>query len=487
MKQAKRMISLLAALCLCGCANAPEKTKTSMQAESSLTSQKTEVSNSEMFTQRDLDPSWDEKTAVKIQLNGKSATCSDSSVSIDGSTLTLKGEKTYVLSGSLEDGMVVIDAPETAKVQLVLQDATLSNSTGAAIYIRQADKVFVTLEGENTIKTGETMEAIDENNIDAAIFSKADLTFNGNGSINLEAKGGHAITGKDDVVFTGGTYQLTAASHGVDANDSIRIRNTNLTVDSQKDGLHCENTEDESKGFIYVESGTLDLKVQGDGLDSSGTTDILDGTFHIVSGEGAQTTTTNAQIGRGGPAVDTQSAPTPSEGNTNDMPKGGMSGENGRPQRPGEENDLSSGNSSGFAPNDQGGFDPGQRGVEAFDEPSGMTPPDQETLSSENTGTASTSMKGIKADQNLTISGGEFTLDTEDDGLHCASVLTINGGTFTISSGDDGLHSDEDLVVSNGQISIEQSYEGLEALHLTIEGGQIQIVASDDGLNAAGG
>ena len=247
--------------------------------------------DADMFTDRDYRTEYAEEDSVLIQLNGTSATASSDSVVISGSTITITEEATYILSGTLEDGMVIVDAPDTAKLQLVLNEASIHSETSAPLYIREADKVFVTLaEGsENTLSNGGTFTAIDENNIDAVIFSKQDLTLNGSGSLTVTSPGGHGIVSKDDLVLTGGTCTVSAASQGLDANDSIRVTgDTALTVTAGKDGFHAENDEDTSLGFVYISGGTLHIEAEGDGISAGAWMQIAEGSFQILAGGGSE-------------------------------------------------------------------------------------------------------------------------------------------------------------------------------------------------------
>ena len=216
----------------------------------------------DMFTERDSKSEYDASKAVTIQLNGTSATASSDSVQINGSTIIIKEEATYVISGSL-NGMLVVDAPDTAKLQLVLNGVDIASETSAALYILKADKVFLTLADgtTNTLANGGSFVAIDDNNIDGVLFSKQDLTLNGSGSLTVTSSAGHGIVCKDDLVITGGTYTVNSASHGLDANDSVRIANASFEIDAGKDVIHCENTDDTSKGFIYIASGTINETV----------------------------------------------------------------------------------------------------------------------------------------------------------------------------------------------------------------------------------
>ena len=143
--------------------------------------------DTDMFTDRDMKNDFDTSEAVTIQLNGTSASASSDSVKISGSSVTVTEEATYIISGTLSDGMIVVDASDTAKLQLVLNGVNVTNSASAALYITEADKVFVTLADgtENTLANGGSFEAIDGNNIDGAVYSRQDLTFNGSGSLTV--------------------------------------------------------------------------------------------------------------------------------------------------------------------------------------------------------------------------------------------------------------------------------------------------------------
>lgn len=380
--------------------------------------------DSDMFTERDNKTDYDDSKAVTIQLNGTTATASSDSVKISGSTVQITEEATYVISGSLTDGMIVVNAKDTAKLQLVFNGVDVTSKTSAALYVLEADKVFLTLaEGTiNTLANGGSFVAIDDNNIDGALFSKQDLTLNGKGSLTVTSPAGHGIVCKDDLVVTDGTYTVNSSSHGLDANDSVRIANANFTIDAGKDAIHCENTEDTAKGFIYISSGSIKAEAEGDGIAASAYLQIEGGEIDLLVGGGAQ---------------------------------------NG--------DKASSGNYGGFMGGGPGGMRPGGS--------QGSSTTTEDTVS----------MKGLKSANSLLISGGTFVIDSADDSIHSDVSVIINGGTFALASGDDAIHAEDTLTITSGKIDISESYEGLEALHIRINGGDIKLVASDDGLNAAGG
>ena len=224
---------------------------------------------------------------------GDDINCSEPErVSIDGQTLTIKNEGTYVLSGKLANGSVIIDAPNDAKIQLVLGGVEIYSADFAAIYVKQADKVFITLSAgtENILSNGGSFESLDENNVDAVIFSKDDLSFNGEGSLRIKSPAGNGVCSKDDLVFTGGTYTVTAEGHALEANDSVRICGGSFALDSGKDGIHCENDGAEP-GFVYITGGSFDILSDGDAISANGCVQLDGGTFDLNCGGGSSTVT----------------------------------------------------------------------------------------------------------------------------------------------------------------------------------------------------
>ncbi len=247
-----------------------DSTDSTGTASSSTTSTAT-ISTSDLFSDRDLDPSYDESEAVSIQFDGDTVTCSSSAVTISDGTVTITAEGVYRLSGTWEEGQVLIDAGESDKVQLVLDTVSITSATSAAIYAKEADKVFITLAdgSENTLINGGEYVAIDDNNIDAVIFAKTDLTLNGSGQLTVEANAGHGIVSKDDLTITGGTYQIDAASHGITGKDSLSVADGTFLITSGKDGLRAENADDTSLGSIYLAGGTYQIESQGDAISGA--------------------------------------------------------------------------------------------------------------------------------------------------------------------------------------------------------------------------
>lgn len=260
-------------------------TETSSESSSSATGI-TYLDADDMFTDRDKEVGYDEDTATAITLSDDASSCDSSSVTISNNTITITDEGTYLLTGSLSDGQVIVDADDK-KVQLVLDSVNINCDTSAALYVKAADKVFVTLasDSENSLSNTSDFVAIDDNNIDAVIFSKDDLTLNGSGTLTVTAKYGHGIVSKDDLVITSGTYQITAAKHALSGKDSVRIADGVLTLDAGTDGIHSENTDNDAKGFIYIANGDISITADSDGFDAEETLQVDGGNIEVAAGD----------------------------------------------------------------------------------------------------------------------------------------------------------------------------------------------------------
>ena len=292
------MIILTGALLLSGCnssgnatgddsaASAGEKTtqvQTSTYGSSAGSSEVTTLDVSDMFSDRDLKGEYDEKDCTLITLNGKEASCESSAVSIEDGVIVIKEAGSYILRGTYQ-GSIRVEAPEDAKVQLILDGAELKAEGTAAIYGKTADKIFLTLaEGSsNQITNTGDFQAIDENNIDGAVYSKCDLTLNGSGSLAVNSEKGHGIVSKDDLKVTGGTYVIEAGDHGISGKDSIRIADGKITITSTEDGLHSGNDEDADKGYVYIAGGDITISAGDDGIHGESKVVVAAGTINVT-------------------------------------------------------------------------------------------------------------------------------------------------------------------------------------------------------------
>ncbi len=235
------------------------------------------LDTSEMFSERDLEQEADLSEAKEITLES-------------GSDVTINAEGVYVIKGNAKDTTIIVEAGDTDKVQLVLDGVTITNSDAPAIYVKSADKVFVTTtDSENSMTVTGTFTADGNTNTDAVIYSKDDLVFNGKGTLNIVSTA-NGISGKDDVKFTGGSYNIETTEDAIEAKDSIRICDGSFTIKTDKDGLHSENSDDTSVGYIYISGGTFDIDAKEDGVQATTALMIDGGNIDISAAEGLEAT-----------------------------------------------------------------------------------------------------------------------------------------------------------------------------------------------------
>ena len=237
----------------------------------------------DMFSDRDKEIGFDEATDTLITLAGSSAICNSESVVVEGSTVTITDEGTYILTGNLENGQIVVDAEDSDKLQIVLNGADITCETSAAVYVKEADKVFITLAAntENSLAVTKEFAEIDDNNIDSAIFSKADLTVNGTGNLKISTAKGHGIVSKDDLVITDGIIEIQAAGHGLEGKDSVRIADGKFEINVEEDGIHSENDDDSELGFVYIAGGEYIINAKDDGIHAGAQLVIDEGNISI--------------------------------------------------------------------------------------------------------------------------------------------------------------------------------------------------------------
>ena len=247
----------------------------------------------EWYSDRDLEQTPDTTDAETIQV-------------IDGETISITEEGTYILTGTASECTVLVNAPD-AKVQFILDGVSVTNTSAPVIYVLDADKCFVTTaEGsDNSLTVTGTFEADTENDVktDAVIFTKSDLTLNGTGTLTINSSD-NGITSKDDITVTGGTYSITAAGKGLESNDStaisdgifsisaeegmestyIRIDGGTIDIDASDDGLNATNNSDKYSVLIEINGGELSIDMGSgdtDGIDSNGDLTINGGTIDI--------------------------------------------------------------------------------------------------------------------------------------------------------------------------------------------------------------
>lgn len=444
------------------------------------------------FTDREKSGSYKASEAVKITLNKTTATVSGSGAKADGSTITITEEGVYVVSGTLEDGQIIVDASDSDKVQIVLDGVHINCETNAAIYVREADKVFITLaeNSSNTLGGGNEYTQIDDNTVDGVIFSKSDLVCNGTGSLTIEADYKHGIVSKDDLVITGGTYKIAAADNGITAKDQIKILDGSFDIDAANSAVKAKNTDDTELGNIYIAGGIFTIEAEQDGFHATGSMVVDDGTITVNSGddgfhaeldtvihggtilveesyeglEGKRVVvnggdiTVNASndgvnaVGSGDDDSNAASSNNDSSAAVNSGDDSSISGaadgkepsqmppdtENGSDMQPSQDFDPENAPSGGNAPQS---FDPGN------------APSD---------GNAPQKMQGGpggggNSELYIKITGGTLTVSADGDGLDSNGGLLVTGGTTIVygptSDGDSALDYDGSAIATGGTLA----------------------------------
>ena len=444
------------------------------------------------FTDREKSGSYKASEAVKITLNKTTATVSGSGAKADGSTITITEEGVYVVSGTLEDGQIIVDASDSDKVQIVLDGVHINCETNAAIYVREADKVFITLaeNSSNTLGGGNEYTQIDDNTVDGVIFSKSDLVCNGTGSLTIEADYKHGIVSKDDLVITGGTYKIAAADNGITAKDQIKILDGSFDIDAANSAVKAKNTDDTELGNIYIAGGIFTIEAEQDGFHATGSIVVDDGTITVNSGddgfhadldtvihggtilveksyeglEGKRVVVNGGDItvnasddganaaGFGDDDSNAASSNDDSSAVVNSGDDSSISGtadgkeppqmppdtENGSDMQPSQDFDPENAPSDGNAPQN---FDPGN------------APSDGDAPQKMQGGPGG----GGNSELYIKITGGTLTVSADGDGLDSNGGLLVTGGTTIVyrptSDGDSALDYDGSAIVTGGTLA----------------------------------
>ena len=269
---------------IAGCgltAQTTENTAATTQQGITLTSSQSVADTSGLtleFDEEDTVTSYDSTTASYVTLSQNGSTVKGSGVTADGSTVTITQAGTYVLSGTLSDGSIVINTEDKATVRIILNGVDISSSTTAPFIVQSAKKVIVTL-ADNTVNkfTDSARSTTESEDYSAAFYSKADLVLNGSGTLNINAGYRNGIKSTDDLKVVSGTYQITAAEDGVIGKDLLGIADGNFIIKSGTDGMKSTDDKDTTKGNIVIAGG----------IQAENILDIQNGTFDITTGNGS--------------------------------------------------------------------------------------------------------------------------------------------------------------------------------------------------------
>ncbi len=466
MKKLKRflgiLITMICAVSAVGCSGEKSNnddtestlsTDTAAVTESTLSAET--VSNketSEYFSEFDLNDSYTDITA-EISLNDNSTNINGKNAAFSDGKLSVTGGGTFLLSGKLSDGQIYVNAGDE-NVQLVFNGVEISNNDSSPVYIEQAKNTSITLaDGSKNILsdgTSYTFKNADENEPDAVIFSKDDLSINGSGSLEITAKYNEGITTKNDLRIADGCINIVSVGNAIKGKDSVAVRNAAITVNSQEDGIKTSNAKEADKGYIYFESGTFNITALNDAVQAEKKLTVIDGEFNLKTGNGADSVQNKQNI----------------------MPAGGrMDFENKS-----NTEDETTESQKGFKAGDEICINGGTITTDCVDD-------------------------SIHSAGNININNGEISLKSGDDGIHSDSNVTINNGNISIEKSYEGIEGIK-IVLNNGNVNIIADDDGLNASDgsanssdpmavspdcvIDINGGNLTVNAGGDGIDSNG-
>ncbi|MCM3388340.1 carbohydrate-binding domain-containing protein [Ureibacillus chungkukjangi] len=409
------------------------------------------------YSDDDFYSEW--KNATSIKLNGDSASFDgNGGVVIDGSTITIRTSGVYEISGKLNDGQIIVNAEDEGTVRLILNGVEISSSTSAPIFVEKAEKTVVSLEDgtENILSDGEdyVYENSDDDEPNAALFSKDDLTINGDGALIVNGNYNNGIASKDELRITSGTIQIEAVDDGLMGRDLVAVKDGEISITAGGDGIKSTNDKDASKAIIAIEGGSFDIEAANDGIQAETSLLIADGDFTITAGGGSPETV---------------------ETNEN----------NRMPGMPGETNTTTTSTSTdsestkGLKATVEVAIGGGSFTIDSLDD-------------------------AVHSNNSITITGGELNLATGDDGIHADTSILTKGGIIDVTKSYEGIES-KSITIADGEIHVNATDDGInigggndgsgrdfaatenaEENVLSINGGYIYVNAMGDGLDSNG-
>ena len=474
-------VTLIAALGLTGCSTASGTTLTSgtstVHSAVSGTTAGTSTSNTAAgqtldaqthYTNEDL--TWDSSDEKTIDLANPTAT---DGVSVENGTITITSGGTYRLSGEYS-GQVKIEAAKTDTVRLVLDNAKITNSTGAAInVVSAAEAIIYTAAGTtNTVADEANYTATGDDDPDAAIYSTANLTLTGEGSLSVEGAYEEGIHTTGGLVIASGTLEVNAANTGIKGKDYVDITGGIVNVTAAQDGIKSTNTDDESMGFTRLSAGSVTISAGDDGLKAPHTLEISGGTLNIEkSNEGIEAQYINILDGD----VTVNSTDDGINASLKDSSSDTSSDTTSGTATTGQQTQQNQNGQVQQAPAGGGAAPGGSQGSTGQNQ-NMPQPPTDGTMPGGGGGTFEV------VDAAINISGGTVTVNAEGDGIDSNGTATFSGGTVTVNGpvagGNNALDSNGDLLLHGGTVTAGSTADMFEAPSSVSTSGYLKITDS---------
>ena len=474
-------VTLIAALGLTGCSTASGTTLTSgtstVHSAVSGTTAGTSTSNTAAeqtldaqthYTNEDL--TWDSSGEKTIDLANPAAT---DGVSVENGTITITSGGTYRLTGEYS-GQVKIDAAKTDTVRLVLDNAKITNSTGAAInVVSTAEAIIYTAAGTtNTVADEANYTATGDNDPDAAIYSTANLTLAGEGSLSVKGSYEEGIHTTGGLVIASGTLEVNAANTGIKGKDYVDITGGIVNVTAAQDGIKSTNTDDESLGFTRLSAGSVTVSAGDDGLKAPHTLEISGGTLNIEkSNEGIEAQYINILDGD----VTVNSTDDGINASLKDSSSDTSSDTTSGTATTGQQTQQNQNGQVQQAPAGGGAAPGGSQGSTGQNQ-NMPQPPADGAMPGGGGGTFEV------VDAAINISGGTVTVNAEGDGIDSNGTATFSGGTVTVNGpvagGNNALDSNGDLLLNGGTVTTGSTADMFEAPSSASTSGYLKITDS---------
>ncbi|MDA8220612.1 carbohydrate-binding domain-containing protein [Desulfosporosinus sp.] len=387
---------------------------------------------------------WKNSDYKTIGLNESSASVKGDGLAVQDSVVTISASGVYEIAGTLTDGSIIVDVnkdTDDGTVFLVLNGATIESQTSAPINIKGAKKAVIILENdtENSVADGSDYIINADDEPSAAIFSKADLTITGGGTLAVTADYNDGITSKDDLKITDGTLIINAKADGMVGKDSLIVKDGNISITAGKDGLRSTNETDEGKGNVVVENGQFTITAANDAIQAAKLVQIDDGNFTLNSGGGYPGKSISSENNDFGGRPDQNATSTTESTDEEESKKGLKAGQ-------------------GILVNG------GNINVSSYED-------------------------SIHSNNDVAIKGGILTLQSGDDGLHADNNIFIDNGEITIKNSYESLEG-SNITVNGGKINASSTDDGINVNNnqgvLNITGGEVTLNANGDGLDSNG-
>ena len=432
------------------------------------------------YSEQDL--SWDTSSETAIDLSNPTAT---DGVTVEDGTLTITKAGTYKLSGEYQ-GQIKIETADSDAVRLVLDNANITNSSGAALNVVNADEVILySASGTtNTISDGADYTATGEDDPDAVVYSKADLTIAGEGTLKVNGNHEDGIHTSDGLVIASGTLEVNAANTGIKGKDYVDILGGTINVTAQQDGIKSTNDTDEGQGWTRLSNGTVTVNAGDDGFKASRVVEISGGSLTVeqsdegieaqyINVSGGDVNVTSADDGMNASLKTSNSESTDSSENTSDtanqqqgsLPGGQQNGtSNQQQQGMGQPPAMSGTSQDGTSQNGTTGI--GQQGM--GQPPQGGMPGGGGTFE--------------VIDAAINVSGGHVTVNAEGDGIDSNGVTTLSGGTLIVNGpsqgGNAALDTNGDLLLNGATVLSGSTADMFEAPSTNSTSGYLKLTNS---------